>query len=271
VATQAEDLTQGADDDLDPNADPNADDQQQDEPTPYDDLAKDLGWTPKDQYTGPPENWKTAEQFLRDGRDIQRETAREVKSLRTQLDTIAKTSGSIVEQQVRERIASLTDRHNELVEEGKAAEAFQVAEQITALKTGPAAARSGPSPAAQDFAQRNASWFNDQNPIAKTRAIEISNRLSAAGYDETTQLAEAEKRVRAEFPELFKDTRNGSKPQAGVNSPGSRAAPSKSGPKGFVDMPKAAQDVANDMVSRGVIKSKDDYAKNYWANAERKA
>jgi hypothetical protein len=50
-------------------------------------------------------------------------------------------------------------------------------------------------------------------------------------------------------------------PAAGAPGPSNRQ-------KGFADMPKEAQDIARDMVERKVIKSTDDYARNYFANLE---
>jgi hypothetical protein len=76
--------------------------------------------------------------------------------------------------------------------------------------------------------------------------------------------------MKQEMPQLFVDQKNG-KPPAGVNPPGSRGAAPSNRQKGFADMPKEAQDIARDMVDRKVIKSTDDYVRNYFANATAKA
>jgi hypothetical protein len=74
------------------------------------------------------------------------------------------------------------------------------------------------------------------------------------------------------MPQLFKDGMNGTrKDPPGVNAPGSRGAPPSNRQKGFADMPKEAQDIARDMVERKVIKSTDDYTRNYFANLAGKA
>jgi hypothetical protein len=74
------------------------------------------------------------------------------------------------------------------------------------------------------------------------------------------------------MPQLFKDGMNGQrKDPPGVNAPGSRGAPPSNRQKGFGDMPKEAQDIARDMKERGVIKSTDDYVRNYFANEAGKA
>lgn len=282
MATAAEDLNNNNDDDLEEGKKPGegeegqheeGQDQGNGEDSPYAPLAKEMGWVPKDQYQGDGE-WRDAETFIRAGRDIQRETSRELKTVRAQLDTIARTSASIVEQQVKERTDELAARYAKAVEDGDASEAFKLSGEIHALKTGGAqgdGARA-PSPEAQSFAERNSNWFNKPGfEYATARAVEITNTLAAQGYtDHGQQLKIAEQRLKVEMPQLFKDQRNG-KPPAGVHSPGSRSSGASNRVKGFSDMPKEAQDIARDMEQRGVIKSKDDYAKNYFANIEGKA
>lgn len=278
---QLEDQQQSADDNEDPNANAaeGGDDQQQDsgEDSPYAPLAKDMGWVPRDQYEGPAESWKDPETFIRDGRDIQRETSRELKSVRAQLDTIAKTSASIVEQQVKESVDQLTAKYTKAVEDGDPKEAFRLSREIdTTLASAQPTTTRGPSPDAQGFAERNASWFNKPgNEYATARAIEITNMLASQGYDQPTQLRIAEQRLRTEMPQLFGKGMNG-KPAPGVNAPGSRGSGPSNRQKGFSDMPKAAQDIAIDMAERDVFKtgdvqkSKELYARNYFANLEAK-
>lgn len=241
------------------------------EDSPYADLAKEMGWTPRDKFDGPPEAWKPADQFIRDGRDIQRETSRELKAVRSQLDTIAKTSASVVQQQVEERVNQLSVKYQKAVEDGDPATAFKLSREIdNAISTVQQPQTRAPSPEAQSFAERNASWFNKPgNEYATSRAVEICNTLAAQGYtDHGQQLKIAEQRLRQEMPQLF--GMNG-KPAPGVNAPGSRTAGPSNRQKGFADMPKQAQDIARDMVDRGVIKATDDYVKNYFANIEGKA
>jgi hypothetical protein len=240
---------------------------------PYAPLATEMGWVPKDKFQGNAEDWKDAETFIRAGRDIQRDTAAQLKAVRADLETVARTSASIVEQQVRERVEALRTQHAEAVEAGDADQALRIAQTIdTTLATAKPAA--GPSPEAAAFAERNSTWFQKPgNEYATARAIEICNTLAAQGYkDHGTQLRIAEQRLRQEMPQLFKDGMNGQrKDPPGVNAPGSRGAPPSNRQKGFADMPKEAQDIARDMVERKVIKSTDDYTRNYFANLAGKA
>jgi hypothetical protein len=104
--------------------------------SPYAELAQKVGWVPRDQFSGPPEAWKPADQFIIDGRDIQRETASRLKTVESQLSTIAKTSASLVEQQVNERVDALRAQHAEAVDAGDAPAALKIAQKIdTTLAT----------------------------------------------------------------------------------------------------------------------------------------
>lgn len=269
MATAPEEL-QPQPDEEDPNA-PNAPegdggDPPSDEPDPYAPLAQKMGWVPKDQFRGPPEKWKPAEQFIIDGHSIQQQTSKELREMRQTLDVVSRTTGSIMEQRIAEERARLERLHSEAVEEGDTAGALQIAERLSGMKH---AQVPQPASNADEWIQRNP-WFNE-DPLAKARAIEISDRLAAAGVPHAQQLEQVERGIRKEFPELFNDQpRSQPKPPA-VGQPGSRVSAPSNRAKGFHDMPKAAQDVAKDMLDRGVIPNLDAYTKNYWLNAERKA
>lgn len=267
MATNPEEIQEEPQEAPEQQEEPAPEPQQDETPAEVASLAQRMGWVPREQYTGPADNWKPAEQFILDGRDIQRETARELKAVRSQIEIIGKTSASIIEQQVNDRVAQLTERYNNLVEDGNGAEAFKVAEQITALKTQPVTAQpSGSPPETQDWVQRN-SWFNQPgNEGATYRAQEICANLASKGYPNQAQLQAAEQQIRKEYPELFKQQANG-KPAPGVNAPTGRTAGSSNREKGFADMPAEAQTIARDMVARGVIAKLEDYTKNYWLNA----
>lgn len=248
-----------------------------DEPGPYDDLARKMGWTPKGEFQGPAEAWKDAETFITDGRDIQRGYAAELKALRTTVDNISRTSQQMVETTVAQREQELIERYNQAVEDGKGADAFKLAGEIHALK----APQAQPAPPAESvlFAERNA-WFkrgpaDSGDPLATSLAIDVCNRLAAQGYDTATQLEAAEREVKRQYPHLFQGGLNG-KPPAGVNAPGNRGPANRAGqPKGFADMPLESQKVANEMAGRLSAADpegfKTRFAKNYWQNAEGKA
>lgn len=245
-----------------------ADDNQ--EPLTVEALAGEMGWVPQDKFSGPADKWKPADEFIRAGREIQRNYADEVRGLRSQIDTIAKTSAQIAADAVERQRAELVEKFNAAVEDGNATEAHKISVDLSKLDAPPASSSPSPSSEGQAFAQRHASWFN-KDTAATARAVQICNDLAGQGVSQADQLKAAERVIRAEYPEHFKNEQNGHQRSAPlVNQPGGRSAAPSNRAKGFSDMPKAAQDIAADMVERGVITKKEDYANYYWKNAEAK-
>lgn len=249
-----------------------ADNQDTGADSPHAEIAREIGWVPRDEFDGPPEKWKPADDYIRAAPDIQRTYRTEIKSLNQKLDTIARTSASIVEQRVEERVAELAQRHQKAVDDGDPKAAFAIAREITSLTNEAPSGPPQPTPEAQAWAERNSSWFRQPgHEYATARAIEITNMLQNQGItDHAQQLKITEQRLRQEMPDLFKSGLNGRKPAPGVHSPGSRTSGPSNRQKTAADLPPEARKIAKDMTERGVIKSEDDYAKNYFANEQAK-
>lgn len=273
MATQADDIQQQPEPNDEPDPQPGegegGGEESNGEDSPYADLAKEMGWVPRDQFQGPAEEWKDPESFIRAGRDIQRDTARELKTVRQQLDTVARTSGAIVQQQVEERVAALVAGYAKAVDDGDQGKAFRLATEIDRLTTPATPGPPQPSNEAQSWVQKNSHWF--QKPgyeYATARAIEICNTLAAQGYtDHATQLRIAEQRLRQEIPQVF--GKNGKAPP-GVHAPGGRGPVSSGRGKTFADMPPESQKIARDLEDRGLT-TKEEFAKNYFANLAERA
>lgn len=241
---------------------------------PIETLAQEMGWRPQDQFQGPAEKWKPAADFIKDGRDIQREQNRDIRDLRQQLDVIGKTSAQILQDRLAEQRRELMTRHAAAVEEGDREAALRIGQELNGVENRLREPIQQPTaqPVVQEFAERNAAWFQ-KDPAATARAVQITNELAKLGYSTEAQLKAAERTIKAEYPEHFpqggQPRLNGHKPAAQPNQPAGRSGGGAPARKDFSAMPKAAQDVANDMVARGVIPNLDAYVKNYWINAER--
>jgi hypothetical protein len=234
------------------------------------DVARKIGWVPKDEFKGNPDDWKPATDFIISGRDIQRGYATELKGLRSQIDVMARTTADIVKDRLEAQRAELTGRYNELVEEGNAAEAFKVSQRLLDIDRRVAAPPPGaPPPEVADFVERNKTWY-DVDPAATLRAREVSDKLAARGASVADQLQAAERIVRTEFPDLFQGQRNGQRAAPAVHRPGSRSAAPSNKAKTFADLPPDNQKVARMMVENGSIPDVEAYSKYYWKNAEGK-
>lgn len=223
---------------------------------PISKLAMDLGWTPKEQFTGDPEKWKPAEQFIRDGREIQRSLSHELKDVKSQLSNIARVTDTIFEDRWQQRERDLLGRKDEAIEAGDKAAVYEIDKQL-AERPQPA---SRPSTEVDEFKSRN-QWF-DRDPVARNFAFQICEMNKNLAPAEQLRIAEDE--VRKRFPEHFPAP---PKPQASVNEPNGRGPGRRSSGKSFADLPKAAQDMAIKFENeRGVPRA--EYAARYFNQQE---
>lgn len=231
---------------------------QDDTPEPIAKLASDLGWTPKDQWQGDPEKWKPAEQFIRDGREIQHTTARELRSVREQMERLGGVTETIIQDRVATARANWEREFDQAVEDGDTARARELrAKEPTA----PAKA-TGPDPTVQRWVADNP-WF-ETHPRAKAVAAEISDKLARQGFDVPTQLKEAEAEVKLRYPDLFKAP---TKAPPATQTGQSRNPNPSNRVKGFTDMPQDSQRIALDFEKRLGV-PKEQTAKSYWAEQE---
>jgi hypothetical protein len=246
-------------------------DDEDDEPPPPDpvaDLARTMGWRPKEQFKGDPNLWKPADQYIKAGAEIQRGLSRDLKELRGTVDNMTRTQGAILEQTLAEQRDRLVARYNRAVEDGDAQTSFQVGRaidnlngQARALQQQPGPQIEAPPPEAVDWIDRNP-WFH-KDPLARDLALNVAERYANAGEPADVQLAAAEREVRKLYPHLFGAA---SKPPPEVAQPGGRGGSGVKKGSTYADLPQEAKKVAKDMAERGVIPSVEAYAKQYWQN-----
>lgn len=222
-------------------------------PDPIEALASELGWKPQDQYSG--DNWKPAADFIKAGREIQHSYARDIKSMREQMDRMSGVTTQLLEDKGKERDAYWQQQLNQAVEDGDTARVTQLVEQRPVQQ---AQQQPGLAPEATTWIGKN-EWFN-KDPLAQARAIEICERLKHLPVAE--QLAQAERGIRKEFPEHFAPpAKQPPATQTGQNrnpNPSNRA-------KGFAEMPAESQAMARDMVRRNPGLTLEAIAKSFWS------
>jgi hypothetical protein len=228
-----------------------------DTPEPIVNLATELGWVPKDQFRGDPDKWKPADQFIRAGRDIQQTTAKELRSLRDQVERMGSVTETIAQDRVAQARVQWEAEMARAVEDGDTAAAMKLARQEPTAKT----AGTTPDATVQQWAAKN-TWM-DTDPLAASVAREVSNRLAAEGYDTAAQLAAAEKEVKRRFPEHFPAA---TKAPPATQTGAARNPNPSNRVKGFADMPPAIQRVARDQVERHPGLTFEAIAKSYWAD-----
>lgn len=222
-------------------------------------IAGRMGWVPKEKFRGEETKWKPADQFILDGKDIQERQSRELRNIRDTVETIKATTASVLQERLAEQAADLSARYASAVEKGDPDETWAAANELMRLRESAAPRRAAPAPETNEWVQKNSRVMND--PLAAQRALQVCDAYARVGQSTVEQLQNTEAVMRREFPHLFED-----KAAPSVNAPNSRstAATAKTG-KSAADLPREARAVADDLVDRGLIKSADDYARNYFA------
>jgi hypothetical protein len=232
---------------------------QDDTPEPIANLAKDMGWTPREEWQGEPQKWKPAEQFIRDGREIQQSTARELRAMREQVERIGGATSRIIQDKEAEINARWEAHLAQATEDGDTKAVLELAKQPPTASV--VSRQNGRDPTVQQWIADNP-WY-EAHPRAKALATEISNRLAAVGEDTATQLKEAKAEVMQRYPELFGKP---AKAPPGVQTAAARGAATNR-VKGFAHMPAESQAAALDLERRLGV-PKESTAKSYWAEQE---
>lgn len=217
-------------------------------------LASEMGWVPQDQFKGDPEKWRPAADFIKAGRDIQQNTARELRSMREQVERFGGVTAQLLQDKVAERDNYWKTQFNQAVEDGDTERANKLIEQ----RPSPQQPEALVPAETQSWVAKN-EWFN-KDPLAQARAVEICDRLKHLPVAE--QLAQAERGIRKEFPEHFPAP---TKQPPGVQTAQSRTAAPSNRAKGFAEMPAASQQMARDMVRRNPGLTLDAIAKSFWS------
>lgn len=250
--------------------------EQQSEARNYEAEARELGWRPKDEFTGDESRWTDAETFVRKGETmlplIKKENAHLKRELADLKKTVARASEhfSKAEERAYSRaIADLEARHEQAVEVGDVAAAKAVAKEMRELgndakeQAGAAVPEAEVTEALIEWRAANP-WY-DAGGIKKDYADLMAEKHKA----KTASLPPAEffqliaDEVAKKFPDI-KEARK--KPPSPVEGGGMNRP--RTGQRSFSDLPAQAQQMCDKWVRQGIIKSREDYVKSYqWDKA----
>jgi hypothetical protein len=179
--------------------------------------AKGEGWTPLEEFKGDPADWKSAEQFVRDGEMFGRISASQ-KKIQYHLDEkirgITEQLQGQSKQTVADKIAYFTQLKREAYTSGDIAQGEKLEEEIYKLKetniqqNDTKKPQEEFSPAVLAFVDRNRDWFNDATPdnAAMATYAQRTERELARQFPHWTEercLQETERYVKNRYPERF--------------------------------------------------------------------
>lgn len=235
----------------------------------YEAEARKLGWLPKDEFKGDDARWTDAETFVKRGEEMLPLVKAQNKKLREELDDLkrqvrkASEYFSKAEQRGYEQaLADIERRHAQAVEEGDTAAANKAARDLVKLEKEFDQSKADAAPVIDPAeVQKTLNDWMDKNDWyvlddAKRRYADMQAERMGEAKDWPgglpAWLGELEKRVDAKFTER----------RAPVNAAPGQRAPVKAG-KSYADLPPEAKKLCDKWVAQGVIKSRDDYVKNF--------
>lgn len=243
-----------------------ADNETVDEVTPFDGLAREMGWFPKAEYKGDPEKWRPAHEYIKQGVKSTKALKRDLQQVKKTADTLARTSAAITERALAEQRAEIQAAHDQAVDLGDRKAAREAAIEIARLDR---QAVESPSHEAE-FARDNP-WYGVDDE-ATAYAVSVSQRLATQGKSVDEQLEAAAAAVEKRFPELFEEPVP-KKAAPRVGSPTVRASSLGARQKGFNDLPHEARvawaNFDKSFKARGVKEGypQSEYVKDYFENA----
>jgi hypothetical protein len=271
---------EGADEALEPDAgalvesNDDATLQSDDSPEDIETEAREMGWIPKEKYKGDPVHWRSAEEYVKRGREMLPIVRAENKKLGSEIAELKKTLKDFGEfhsrTEKRAYEAALKDleaRQSAAVEAADVEEVRAITDEIVDLKKDAKPAKDAQSAdfkAAFDDWHADNAWFrtaeSDTGDKAMTAvAVQVYSEQSAS-MSEPDKLKAVAKAVREEFPHKFENPR---RREAAAVEGGVTAR--KGGGKGFSDLPPEAKAECDAFVKNIKGFTREKYAKSYFA------
>jgi hypothetical protein len=253
--------------------------------------ARRLGWKPREEFaSGPPQNWKTAEEFVEAGdrelpliRANNRKLETQVSRLSRDLTAVTESLAHMTEMQQKayerayKKAREDLERQRDAAVEGADRAAFAAAEKglkeldAEAPKPPPKPVQprvAEPPPEVLEWSDQNPWFLADATLREKAERIHMRIQQARPGLSLRENLAEVTAEMRRQHPEIAGENprRNGA---AEVSGAGTDNGPTRrSGAKTFDAMPadsKAAYErYAKAMKARGGALTKEQWAADYW-------
>ena len=255
----------------------------------YEPQARLQGWRPQEEWTGDPDDWKSAEQFVKDGHEINALLKKNVSRLvndtsqlkqqlseRDELITrLLKNHENDKKEAVEDAIKQLKKEHRHALKEDDDLTASEIEDEIekkqkvlddlNSQKDEPVAKKDAPPPEFLDWVDEN-KWYTE-DPLMAADADALGKQLIDSGrfqsYDAV--LKAVTRKMKRMYPEAFEDKGKPAKPTSG--SPvegGSRGTTTTTQKKGrtYNDLPADAKAQCDRYVKQGTM-TQEDYIKYY--------
>lgn len=221
--------------------------------------AAEQGWVPQEDWSGDPEQWRPAKEFLDRGELFKKieDQNRTIKEFKKALEDLKGHHAKTRETEYKRALDTLKAQKMQALEDGDAKSVINIDDQIDLIKDEQRKLASQPqepvvaelNPEFVAWTDRNKWYERDDN--MKIFADALGQKLAAAGRSPSAVLAEVERQVREEFPHKFKNPNR--------DKPGSVEGSSSKGGKGGTDSVQLNDDerrVMQRFVRTGVMTEK---------------
>jgi len=230
-------------------------------------VAAKGGWVPKDEWTGDPDKWVDAPQFVLKAAEILPQLTADLKEARAEIKSVKKAVAdsakfiSAAEKKAYDRgVLEATARLEAAASIGDVEGVRNATQEIVDLSREAVAAKPAEAEANPDFAEwvaANPWWGKDKPLTAATEAI--GQEVAAEGYTGKAQIKEVDKRIREAFPNKFTNPNRST--AAAVEGLGSaRRATGKT----YSDLPPEAREMVTFFEKNTKGFSRDKYIKDYF-------
>ncbi|MFK7941606.1 MAG: hypothetical protein AB8B85_01630 [Paracoccaceae bacterium] len=241
----------------------------------YDAEAREMGWLPKEEFRGPEDRWRPADEFVKRGEEIlpivnakNKRLEERLEKQERQFEERTRRLESMTEKAIARQKEQFEAAQKRIAEQKRVAVAdadTETYERLEAEEKSLTPPDIDPAPqtsheAEAEFAGKNP-WYNT-DPLARSLAIAESQRVAAIpGSTVEQQLKAAEDAVKLRFPEHFPKP----VPPPGGGATHRTAAPKRS--HGVNDLPPEAVSAAKSFIAQGIYKDMAEYAKDYFEEA----
>ncbi len=246
------------------------------ETSPIEQKALDRGWRPKEEWTGDPEQWRSAKEFMDRGELLDKisSQSRELKQITAIVSQLSEQNRQVYKAGYQKALNELRGFKAKAVTDQDGAAVVKIDDAIDATKEAIRKIDDAPSPtqAVQEtdafirFKENN-SWYNESEAMrhwAHGMGLTFANRNPQVSEEKVYEFIEKE--YRKEFPHKVRGQRElPSSPEGGSRrSEGGKGAPSGKAAfdKLLAGMPEDQARVAKDMVRRGIVTA-EKYVEDY--------
>lgn len=256
--------------------------------------ARLQGWVPKDEFRGKESDWIDADIFVQRGREINpilrknnERIQKELEKAKKDLDELRigveefkkfqRESKEKLVAQYEAELLSLREQKKMAISNGDGELAVQLDDQMDAIKDARTASKEAlkevevpkkevqeeVNPKIADWVERN-SWYKTSKVMSTAaNAIAEEVRSQYPFYNEDQFLSEMDKRLEDTFgaEKLGRKT----KPRNPVEGASTSQSSGSKGKQSYDTLPPEAKKACDDFLRQGLIKSKEEYVKEYYS------